>query len=621
MRAAVFDIECNGLNPTKLHCLSVYAEGKLRSTTSYDNMRTFFSNPDTMYIGHNITRFDIPVVERLLGIKVVGKIIDTLALSWYCSPDRIRHGLEEYGEEFGTPKPQVDDWDNLSVQEYIHRCEEDVKINSRLWDSQWSQLLKMYGSEGEAMRLIDYLTFKMACAAEQEKNGWKLDVRKCQNLREKLKKEKEEKTVELRNAMPKKAIIARKSRPAKPFKKDGSLSEAGKSWFSLLSENHLPEDHKEDVEYVKGWEEPNPGSSTQIKDWLYSLGWKPQTFQYKRDKITGDVRKIPQIQQDKTAGPGLCKSVHALYDKEPKLEVLDGLSIITHRLSIVEGFLASVDERGYLKAEIQGLTNTLRFKHKTIVNLPGVQTAYGEDIRGCLIVEEGKELCGSDASGLEDRLKQHYIWPYDPEYVAEMNKPDFDPHLDLALEAKAITLAVAEEYKRAEHKDKAVKAIRHTYKQGNYACQYGAGGPRVALTCGISTYEGNKLVEIYWKRNWAIRKAAEDLIVRVFNGSKWLYNPVSKFWYSLRNDKDKFSTLVQGTGVYAFDIWLGHVREGGPPIIGQFHDEWVAVITKGNRERCTAHIREAMRKTNEQLGLNRELDCEIEYGPDYSAIH
>jgi hypothetical protein len=310
-----------------------------------------------------------------------------------------------------------------------------------------------------------------------------------------------------------------------------------------------------------------------------------------------------------------------LYGKEPKLEVLDGLSIITHRLSIVDGFLANVDDRGYLKAEIQGFTNTLRFKHRIIVNLPGVQTLYGEDIRGCLIAEDGKELCGSDASGLEDRLKQHYIWPYDPDYVLEMNGDDYDPHLDLALQAGAVTKQEFDEYKLAEHKDKRVKTIRHTYKQGNYACQYGAGGPRVALTCGISTYEGNKLVEIYWKRNWAIRKAADDLVVRVFSGSKWLYNPVSKFWYSLRNDKDKFSTLVQGTGVYAFDVWLGYVKDGGPPIIGQFHDEWVALISKGKRDKCTEHVREAMRKTNEELKLNRELDCDIQYGDNYSDIH
>lgn len=39
----------------------------------------------------------------------------------------------------------------------------------------------------------------------------------------------------------------------------------------------------------------------------------------------------------------------------------------------------------------------------------------------------------------EDRTKQHYMWPHDPEYVTEMNKPDFDPHIGLAVFSGTIT--------------------------------------------------------------------------------------------------------------------------------------------------------------------------------------
>lgn len=223
------------------------------------------------------------------------------------------------------------------------------------------------------------------------------------------------------------------------------MSVAGEEWFTFIADRGLSPDYDGVVDYIKDWKEPNPNSHDQIKSWLYSLGWEPSTFQYKRDKDTGDVRKIAQVAQDKTKGPGLCPSVKKLIAKEPKLELLNGLSILTHRISILNGFLENVDDKGYIKAEIQGLTNTLRFKHKTIVNLPGVQNPYGEDIRGCLICPDGYELCGSDMSSLEDRLKQHYIWPYDPEYVKEMSKPDFDPHLDLALSANALTEAEVKE--------------------------------------------------------------------------------------------------------------------------------------------------------------------------------
>src|SRR5690606_17369841 len=169
--------------------------------------------------------------------------------------------------------------------------------------------------------------------------------------------------------------------------------------------------------------EPNPGSHVQLKSWLDSLGWEPATFDYKRNKETGEVRKIPQI-SNKDEG-GLCRSVKRLLEKEPALAELEGLSIVQHRLAILNGFLKN-QEDGWLKAEVGGFTNTLRFKHRVLVNLPKPDKPYGEDIRGALEAPEGYELCGSDMSSLEDRTKQHYMWPHDPDYVMEMLKPDFE---------------------------------------------------------------------------------------------------------------------------------------------------------------------------------------------------
>ena len=442
---SVFDVECDGFNPTKLHCISVKGTNtKLKSTANYDNMRKFFTNADVL-IGHNIIRFDIPVVERILGIKITARRVDTLALSWYLEPQRVRHGLEYYGEDFGIPKPVVTDWDGLTTEEYIHRCEEDVKINTTLWEKQWKQLLKLYGSEEEAWRFIDYLTFKMDCALEQEVRKWKLDVPRATKVLAELVAIREDKVTELASVMPKVPVISKKSKPAKPFKQDGSWSIVGSNWFSLLLENNLEDDYDGVVEVVTGEKEPNPGSSPQLKAWLNSFGWVPETFEYKRNKDTGDVRKIPQM--NLKHGGGVCPSIKKLFDVEPKLQVLEGLSILTHRISILNGFLGNIDEDGYIQARIQGLTNTLRFKHQVVVNLPGVDKPYGTDIRGCLIAPEGYELLGSDMCSLEDRTKQGFMKEFDPEYVAEMNAIDFDPHTGLAVYAGELTQDEEEFYK------------------------------------------------------------------------------------------------------------------------------------------------------------------------------
>lgn len=178
----VFDIETDGLldELTKVHVLSYSRDGKeVTHTHDYDEMREFFLTEETL-VGHNIIRFDAPAIEKVLGIKIKARMIDTLALSWYLHHTRLKHGLGEYGEEYGVPKPVVDDWDNLSKEEYAHRCNEDVKINVRLWRDLELKLNKLYPNSEDKDRLVDYLSFKLDCAREQEELQWKLDLPKAQ---------------------------------------------------------------------------------------------------------------------------------------------------------------------------------------------------------------------------------------------------------------------------------------------------------------------------------------------------------------------------------------------------------------------------------------------------------
>jgi len=619
MRFIVFDAEANGLHPDKFHCVSYREQNGIISITDYDPMKEFLTGSEIL-VGHNIQRWDVPNLERVLGIKIGARLIDTLAISWYLEPSRLKHGLESYGEEFGVKKPFIADWNNLTLNEYVHRCERDVQINSLLWDKQWRILKDLYGSEAEALRFLSYLEFKMDAAREQEEVRWKLDTKRAEESLERLTIEHDAKLEELKGAMPKTPVKGTKTRPAKPFRMNGELSVAGKEWYLFCEKRDLDPVTTESVDYIKDYKEPNPGSHDQVKQWLYSVGWKPETFKFDRNKVTGEVRKIPQVAQDKAKGPGLCPSVLKLIAKEPKIKVLDGLFVLKHRMGVLKGFLDN-HEDGWLKAEVDGFTNTLRYKHRIIVNLPGVQNPYGEDVRGCLIAPDGQELCGSDMSGLEDRLKQHFIYPYDPEYVKEMNKDDFDPHLDLALEAEAVSQKDVEIYKAAEKKDPEIKNTRHTYKQGNYACQYGAGIPRLALTIGCSRDTAERIHVAYWKRNWSIRQVANEQVTKVCDGQMWLYNPISRFWYSLRAEKDKFSTLVQGSAVYCFDTWVRVMRKFGLKMCGQFHDEWISPVEKGMREHYKDLVRKSIVVVNQKLKLNRELDVDTQFGDNYAEIH
>lgn len=618
----IFDAEANGLLPTvdKIHVLAwEEPDGSVHFTHDYNQMRELLLSRKIL-IGHNIICYDIPMLEKLLGIKIKARLIDTLALSWYLNHTRLIHGLDSYGKDYGIPKPKIDNWDDLTPEEYAHRCTEDVKINSRLWADLRNKLLRLYGTKKEADRLIEYLSFKMDCLREQEASKWDLDKQLATTSLEELIRQEGEKLPELIAHMPKVIKTEVKTKPAKPFKKDGSLSVTGVRWFALLRDNGLPEDYEGGVE-VEGTEsEPNPNSHQQIKDWLFSLGWEPQTYKFVRDKDTGDERKIPQIRIDGEEGKELCPSVIELIPDNPSIAVLDGLTVIQHRISIFKGFLEN-EVDGKLVAGAAGLTNTLRFKHRTLVNLPGVGKAWGEQIRGCLIAPDGYVLCGSDMTSLEETTKKHYMYPYDPEFVAEMSKEGFDAHLDLAKHAGAVTQEEIDAYVGKKEGALNLKPIRANYKAANYSCIYGVGPPKLAREIKVSLRQSTALIEAYWKRNWSVRTLAEDTKTKMLGKEMWLYNPVSGFWYSLRYKKDIFSTLNQGTGVYCFDKWIMAFRGKRPQLTGQFHDEVILCIKEGAEDKCTKLLQDAIEQVNEELKLNVKLGVDTQYGKRYSDIH
>lgn len=621
MREIVMDIEGDSLTPKKLHVISYQIDNhpiKSRVTRADMDKTLLMLDWNSVWIGHNFICFDKPVMERLFNRSYRSFVIDTLALSWYLYPTRMKHGLEDWGEYFGFPKVKVDDWVNGPKELYVERCETDVIINKMLWDKIKADLLELYdGDWDECMRLIRYLMFKMRCAMLQERSKWKLDVAKAQKHLAELEKEREDKLPDLIAAMPKVKKYVWKKRPAAPFKKDGSVSVAGAKWFNLLKERGLPKDHMGEVQVLHSEEEPNPGSHAQLKEWLFSLGWKPIHFKFVRDKDTGNVRKIPQL-KDESDDSALCPSVLDLVGDNPAIGHLAGMGIINHRITVFRGMLDEQRE-GYLYAGIGGLTNTLRFKHrKPLTNLPGVGAPWGKEIRGCLVARVGMELIGSDQSSLEDRTKLHYMHEYDPDYVKEMSTPGFDPHLDLAMQAGELTANQVEEHKQGLAN---YTAIRQTYKTANYACVYGASGETVARGAKVPVAKGVQIVEAYWKRNWAVKAIARDAITKKIGNQMWLFNPVSKFWYSLRHEKDIFSTLNQGTGVYAFDTWVKYVLQERPQLTGQFHDEIIIEVPVGHRDIYEKILRDALDKTNKQLMLNRQLDIDVQFGDNYAQIH
>lgn len=295
-------------------------------------------------------------------------------------------------------------------------------------------------------RIIRYLNFKMDCLADQESYGLAINKDSIRRYIDELQSQKDPIIRSLTEAMPKVSQYRKKSKPKVTHKKDGTLSKHGEEWFRLLKANKLPMNYSGDLEILTGYEEPNPGSTPQVKTWLFSLGWEPCTFKYNRDKTTGEEKQVEQVRYSSPSHPKkgeLTESVLRLKGKNPSIEYLEKITLINHRIGVFEGFLnAERKDRDYpyVVAGAGGFTNTLRFKHRApVVNLPKVGKPWGEEIRSGIIATEGKVFLGSDMVSLESTTKRHYMYPHDPDYVAEMSDPEFDEHINLSVFSGAIT--------------------------------------------------------------------------------------------------------------------------------------------------------------------------------------
>lgn len=704
-KATVSDLESDGLlrEATKIHVLCCeMANGKSVSIRGDDieRVKAFFQyhiDNEIPVVFHNGATFDIVLVEKLIGIDLSKlMLIDSLAISWYLNFSRMRHGLGTFHEDYGIEKPAVDDWENLTYEEYEHRCKEDVRINVALWKDLKSRLIDIYtiaqqeidagnvggkrlsddeeiyidqyvgGSVTEAIdRLLTFLMFKMDCARLQEDTGWEVDTELLESSIEQLTKEGAEAKAELESVMPIVPKYSDRKAPAKPFKKNGELSASGEAWEAikvLISTKAVDEhghtmvkssDKEGFVKLLTSYEEPNGNSPEQIKAFLYSKGWVPQTFKYERDEeaftkwiaskpreganhqawnnwkaARPEDRAIPQITVAGDEGKELCPSLEELAEEVPEIRVYAKYCVLKHRLGVLNGFKRDL-YNGKLQARINGFTNTLRVQHAEIVNLAGVDKPYGKIVRGVLVAGKGKVSVGSDLSSLEDRTKHHFMLPHDPEYVQTMQEDDFDPHILMALTAGMITQKELDDFKMGEKSSNA-KAARKKGKTTNYASVYNAGAAKIAQAAGVPLKEGKILHEAYWKLNWSVKAIAEEqCVIKDSKGNKWLVNPINGFCYALRKESDRFSTLAQGTGSFFFDMWvdaildLMYAKYGKKTLTASFHDENVLVIKDlpKYRQEFKDIIGASIDIINEKYKLRRKLGCETQFGQRYSEIH
>lgn len=608
-----------------------------------ERLQEFFDTNPTLVMHNGVTYDGEALAFFGYYLKDV-RIVDTLYLAWYLEPLRNRYGLAEYGEEFGIPKPLVEDWLGLPQEEYNRRVMQDCRIQLRLWQRLYGYAQKLYDNvEADIWRAITHVCIvKARPLRNQQRTRWQLDVAAAKVAQAEWAEEKAIRINELAAVMPRKPIFKTKKRPARMYKGNGHLSAYGVAWLQFIAEYGITDlDPELEVTYPDGDVTGNPNAPQQVKDWLFSLGWEPETFEYKRND-DGSERKIPQINV-KDSGGKLDPDINRLIEDHPEVAALKGLGITKHRLSLVEGWLNG-HRNGTLAARAAGFTNTLRLRHAEIVNVPSNRVTHGEKLRSLLTAftsagYDDMELLGSDLSSLEDRCKHHYQIPIDPDYVKAQMTEGFDPHVTIAVMGEfctqadydfyvAVDLGQIEKTEEVVARVSGIKLVRNLGKRTNYGCQYGARPPRLARDAKIPLATAKRLFDAYWALNWSISVIAESTEVKLCNGVNWQYNPVSKLWYHLKTEKDRFSTLCQGTGAFVFDLWVDELFElclerwrREPLMNGQFHDEIILSTKVTHRELWRNLVQEALTRANGRLNMRRVIECGIDFGSDYSHIH
>jgi len=129
----IWDIETDGLNPTVIWCLCAIKDGQMVTLEmpTKQQVEELFSGV-TEHIGHNLINYDIPAVEKLLGIHITAKVTDTLILSRLYNPNlEGGHSLEAWGQRLKFPKGEYNDW-SILTPEMVEYCQQDVRVTERL---------------------------------------------------------------------------------------------------------------------------------------------------------------------------------------------------------------------------------------------------------------------------------------------------------------------------------------------------------------------------------------------------------------------------------------------------------------------------------------------------------
>ena len=500
----IWDLETNGLIPEvdTIWCL-VMQDITTKEIYSYsdfdDNLPSLEEGLQKLLeadliAGHNIIGYDLPVLKRLLGWepRPSQTVWDTLLMSQLCMFQRThRHGLAGWGEFFKYPKGDYNDWTNYN-QEMLTYCIQDVTLNTKVYERLSREASIQIKARPQFKQALNLEHDFAIVNAEITAKGWLFNMPKAKELKENLTWKLHAIEDELEPQLGSVCMLKGSKEVDKIVKKNGDYYKLITDWYDLAV------DTKASESFITGpfsrieFSEVRLGQLAEVKKYLSDIGWKPDDWTFK--KVKGKwIKMSPKLTDSSLEPLGIVGSMISDY------------YMLRQRLSMVDNWIEMVAKwgDGRLHGDMFTIgTPSFRCRHRGIVNIPGVHSEYGKDLRALLTCERGHRLVGADSAGNQFRGLAHYMG--DDEFTS------------------SVVVGKESDGTDAHSRNAAILGISRTKaKSFIYAYLFGAGVAKLGeVITGLKSPKAGKLADAKFKAAFPKLKDLKDSLISEYNHNK-----------------------------------------------------------------------------------------------------
>jgi DNA polymerase-1 len=577
MRQLAFDIETDGIVATKVHCI-VAIDVTTREQFIYrsdkgdlDGFRDLISEPCEL-IGHNILGYDIPTLERLMGMEFGRHLLtDSLVLSRLSNPSRLGgHSLKNLSRNTTEEKTHHEDWSVIS-DDMVEYCVQDVVATIGVY---LRLIQELAGFSEESIRLEHQV---QSIVQRQVKRGWRLDTYKCYDLLAELKERKFQLEDEVHKRFKPKYKYIKQVVPK--VKKDGTTSTVGLKFLGDQWTTVQGTFSRVDLTPF------NLGSRMQIGEYLKDFGWKPSKFTDKGQAIVDE---------------SVLKEVKGI----PEATLIANYLLVQKRIAQISSWVEAMDEttervHGYVNTN-GAVTGRMTHSSPNMAQVPSVGAEYGKDCRACWIVKDGYKLVGCDASGLELRMLAHYM--NDEKYTHEV--VDGDVH--------------------TANQHAAGLQTRPQAKTFIYAFLYGAGDAKIGSIVEGTAKDGKRLKDKFLANTPKLQVLKDNVSDASARG--YLKGLDGRKVY-VRSEHAALNTLLQSAGAIVMKKALIILDEYAKlwgidyEFVGNIHDEFQVEVQESQSHEFGRLAVASIQAAGIQLGLRCPLDGEYKVGNNWADTH